>query len=406
LADSQIYRIQVRRGLNENLPTLLEGEFGFATDTKDVYIGTGTENINIANYEDLENSGGTGTIPEGFQNEVMNRLMTQEERDKLTGIEDGAEVNTVFSVNGQTGEITIQTFSGDYNDLTNTPTIPRSPSDIGASPSNHTHDELHTHSNKSLLDKLMQTGGESSFNLSDFVTGTDLGEAGYGDMTKVTYDSNDDGVVNKADDSDTLQGHVPSDFASSSHTHEELHTHSNKTVLDSLADSNGQLQYNGSDIGNVTSVNGQTGSVTVEEFSGDYTDLTNRPSIPNSPSDIGAASDTHIHSISDVTNLQTELNGKSDDTHIHSISDVTNLQTELNGKSDDTHTHDYSEINNTPYIPNSASDVGASPEGHIHSYDEITNKPNLFSMSVSETQPTDGTDIWYQVISESNDLPL
>jgi len=36
------------------MPVLAEGEPSYSTDTRDVYIGTGTENVNIANYEDLE----------------------------------------------------------------------------------------------------------------------------------------------------------------------------------------------------------------------------------------------------------------------------------------------------------------------------------------------------------------
>jgi hypothetical protein len=42
------------------------------------------------------------------------------------------------------------------------------------------------------------------------------------------------------------------------------HDHTNKTVLDSLSDVDGQLQYNGTDVGSVTSVNGQTGDVVVD----------------------------------------------------------------------------------------------------------------------------------------------
>jgi len=40
----------------------------------------------------------------------------------------------------------------------------------------------HTHSNKAVLDKITQTGIEAGFDLSDFVTSSELGAAGYGDM--------------------------------------------------------------------------------------------------------------------------------------------------------------------------------------------------------------------------------
>lgn len=37
-------KLQVRRGLKASLPTLAAGEFGFCTDTKELYIGDGTTN--------------------------------------------------------------------------------------------------------------------------------------------------------------------------------------------------------------------------------------------------------------------------------------------------------------------------------------------------------------------------
>lgn len=57
---------------------------------------------------------------------------------------------------------------------------------------------------------------------------------------------------------------TPSDIGASpsDHTHSELHTHTNKTVLDKFTESNGNPQYNGSPIGAVTSVNNQVGDVT------------------------------------------------------------------------------------------------------------------------------------------------
>jgi hypothetical protein len=53
---------------------------------------------------------------------------------------------------------------------------------------------------------------------------------------------------------------------------------------------------------------------------------------------------SHSHAITDVTNLQTSLNGKANTSHTHAISDVTNLQTTLNGKANTGHGHDVIEI--------------------------------------------------------------
>lgn len=65
-----------------------------------------------------------------------------------------------------------------------------------------------------------------------------------------------------------LDGNVilsPEDIGASpkDHTHAELHTHTNKDVLDKLTDDNGKLTYNGQSVGSVVSVNGQTGEVVI-----------------------------------------------------------------------------------------------------------------------------------------------
>jgi len=40
----------------------------------------------------------------------------------------------------------------------------------------------------------------------------------------------------------------------------------------------------------------------------------------------------HSHAISDITNLQNELDSKADESHSHAISDITNLQSNLDNK--------------------------------------------------------------------------
>lgn len=107
-----------------------------------------------------------------------------------------------------------------------------------------------------------------------------------------------------------------------------------------------------------------SGGTTVE-----WTDVLNKPST-FTPS-------SHTHAISDVTNLQTSLDGKqavvsgvssteigyldgvtsaiqtqidgkAATSHTHAISDVTNLQTSLDGKAATSHTHTLSQI--TDYV--------------------------------------------------------
>jgi len=56
------------------------------------------------------------------------------------------------------------------------------------------------------------------------------------------------------------------------------------------------------------------------------------------------AASSHTHAISDVTDLQRALDGKAASSHTHAISDVTNLQTTLDGKAASSHTHSISNV--------------------------------------------------------------
>lgn len=45
-------KLQFKRGLKKNLPTLLQGEIAYTTDEKSVYVGNGDENIRLMNQKD------------------------------------------------------------------------------------------------------------------------------------------------------------------------------------------------------------------------------------------------------------------------------------------------------------------------------------------------------------------
>lgn len=63
---------------------------------------------------------------------------------------------------------------------------------------------------------------------------------------------------------------------------------------------------------------------------GDSTVKVNWDDIQDKPSVF--VPDKHIHTISDVTNLQNSLDGKSNTGHTHAISEISNLQSNLNNK--------------------------------------------------------------------------
>lgn len=74
----------------------------------------------------------------------------------------------------------------------------------------------------------------------------------------------------------------------------------------------------------------------------------------------------HAHTIADVTNLQTVLNGKASLVHTHVIADVTNLQTDLDAKAFVNHTHTIADVTNLQ----STLD-GKSAVGHTHTIIDV-----------------------------------
>lgn len=101
----------------------------------------------------------------------------------------------------------------------------------------------------------------------------------------------------------------------------------------------------------------------------------------------GKANSSHSHSQSEVDGLSTALAGKASSTHSHAISDVTDLQTTLNGKASSTHSHSISDVTNLQ----TALD-GKASSSHSHSISDVTNlqssldgkAPSTHSHTISE----------------------
>jgi hypothetical protein len=87
---------------------------------------------------------------------------------------------------------------------------------------------------------------------------------------------------------------------------------------------------------------------------------------------------SHTHAISEVTSLQTSLDGKAATSHSHSISDVTGLQTSLDAKAASSHTHAISDITSLQ-----TSLDGKSATGHTHLSSAVTD----FSAAASAAAP-------------------
>ena len=105
----------------------------------------------------------------------------------------------------------------DWNNITNAPSSSQSDIDDAV-------DIRHEHTNKSTLDKITDTGLETSYDLAQFVTQSDLGNAGYGDMLKSVYDTNNNGKVDVAEEAESVpwDGVIgkPSTFPPANHSHD------------------------------------------------------------------------------------------------------------------------------------------------------------------------------------------
>lgn len=127
---------------------------------------------------------------------------TLAEKNKLAGIEQGA--NKYIHPTNHNADMIVENLNK------------RFVSDTEKDTWNDANTKKHTHSNKSILDTITQvlidSWNSAVEHISDiptkvgqlqndknYVTQTELGGAGYGDMMKSTYDTNNNGVVDKAD---------------------------------------------------------------------------------------------------------------------------------------------------------------------------------------------------------------
>ena len=80
----------------------------------------------------------------------------------------------------------------------------------------------HTHVNKDILDKIT-TGTAASYNLDDFAMESQLTGLGTGDMSKTTYDTNENGIV---DNTEKVNGHtVGKDIPADAKLTDTVYTH-------------------------------------------------------------------------------------------------------------------------------------------------------------------------------------
>ena len=77
------------------------------------------------------------------------------------------------------------------------------------------------------------------------------------------------------------------------------------------------------------------------------------------------AAKSHSHAMSDVTGLQSALNGKAASSHTHGMSDVTGLQNVLDGKAALSHTHAMSDVTGLQDALDAKADADAVPSSCV-----------------------------------------
>jgi hypothetical protein len=101
--------IKIRRGLKAALPTLALGEFGYCTDTKELYIGTGTGNdlIQDGAAEILAKLGISAISGTNTGDETASTIKTKLGISAISGVNTGDE-----TASGIRSKLGISTLSG------------------------------------------------------------------------------------------------------------------------------------------------------------------------------------------------------------------------------------------------------------------------------------------------------
>ena len=331
---------------------------------------------------------------------------TDIEKEKLANIEDGAEVNTVTSVNSLTGDIILSTTNiNEGNNLYYT----ESRVNANANVSSNTT-ARHSHTNKSILDNITESfttalknaydGAVSAIssltaslsNKVDKITGKGLSTNDLTDALKSNYNTaytNNHTHSNKA----TLDTYTQTE-ANLSDAVIKRHTHSNKTILDNTTASYTTVEETklsgiaeGAEVNVNSDWNASSGDAEIlnkptalSSFSNDsnfitassvtYENLSNNGDIGTASTQLAQGDHTHI-GVYEPANLNIQSHISSTlNPHSTTASQVgaytkDEADTLLSGKSDTSHNHalnnlsekSYNSLTDTPTIPDKLSDL-------------------------------------------------
>ena len=261
-------KVVVARGTHANLVAsladLAEGELCFATDNENFYVKSGGVLVNIVS------SGGGGGAVDSVNGQTGDVVLA------VSDLSNDANYITSAEAPVQPGDL----FSGDYNDLTNQPTIPPAYDDT------------------TLAGRVTTNEGDIS-QLQTDVSNINSFSGDYDDLTNKpsipanTSDLNNDSGYITAAEAPVQPGDV---FSGDYDDLTNKPTIPAAAPVDSVNGQTGAVTLEASDVGAATAAQGaladsaiQSGDLAAVATSGDYGDLINAPSIPAAPGDIGAA---------------------------------------------------------------------------------------------------------------------
>lgn len=202
----------------KNKPTLFSGSYNDLTDKPTLFSGdyndlTNKPSLFSGDYNDLTNKPTIPTKLSDLSSDSTHRLVTDVILSDITKNTNARHTHTNLSVLDGITETKVQewnnksTFSGNYNDLTNKPTIPTKLSDLSDDSThrlvtdtiitniNNNTNARHTHSNKNTLDGITDTKIQEWDNKSTF-------SGSYNDLTdkptiptKTSELTNDSGFI-------------------------------------------------------------------------------------------------------------------------------------------------------------------------------------------------------------------
>lgn len=202
-------------------------------------------------------------------------------------------------------------------------------------------------------------------------------------------------------------GHTHSTFDRASLALSGADVFSNIVVDDGIVSNIATRTLSAADIGAATSghnhtLDGLSNTTITSNTSGEILKWNGSAWINNTLAEAGISAVGHGHAISEVTGLQTALDGKAPTAHTHEITNVNGLQTALDSKSPTSHNHTLDGLSNvtvtsntsgeilkwngTAWINNTLAEAGIAASSHSHTIANVTGLQTALDGKVDDSQ--------------------